>query len=658
MKLRASIVVSFVLGMVCTMIAQTTANNPTPASAQVPRLIKFSGVAKDESDKPITGVIGVTFSLYKEQQAGAPLWVETQNVQADSAGHYTALLGSASADGVPLELFSTAEAQWIGIRVSGQAEQPRVLLLSVPYSLKAADAETLGGLPASAFMPADSSGAAAKAASETSSSAAGPSPGLTGKGTTDYIPVFTSATVLGNSVMYETGGNVGVGTTTPGAGVDVVNSGTAVRGTSSGFPGVGVLGLTGTGWGVSGQSTGTVNGSAGVYGQSFAASGAVSGVLGQAISTSGNGVLGGATATSGFANGVQGVTASTGGNGVYGSATATSGYTAGVNGQSASPTGSGVFGNATATSGFANGVNGQTSSPDGNGVWGINLSTSAGAGVNGNSNATSGWGLGVSGTTASADGAGVVGTDTSTAGGVGVWGFVSSSNSPAVAASNTALNLEVTLAGPAPAVISAFVPNSNSSIFDVDSSGNGYFSGNLTVIGNLSKGGGSFKIDHPLDPANKYLSHSFVESPDMMNVYNGNITTDRHGLATVTLPEYFEALNRDFRYQLTVIGRFAEAIVKQEIENNHFTIKTNKPLVKVSWQVTGIRQDAYASAYRIPVEEEKPPQEQGRYLHPELFGAPAEQAIGYRAPPTPTKPSAHDETARVSLLKTPPGSLK
>ena len=152
--------------------------------------------------------------------------------------------------------------------------------------------------------------------------------------------------------------------------------------------------------------------------------------------------------------------------------------------------------------------------------------------------------------------------------------------------------------------------------------------GDVNVTGNLSKGGGSFKIDHPLDPANKYLYHSFVESPDMMDVYNGNVTTDQHGLATITLPGYFEALNRDFRYQLTVIGQFAQAMVASEISGNHFTIKTNKRGVRVSWQVTGIRQDAFANAHRIPVEVEKPVREQGHYLHPDLFNASPELAIG------------------------------
>jgi len=153
----------------------------------------------------------------------------------------------------------------------------------------------------------------------------------------------------------------------------------------------------------------------------------------------------------------------------------------------------------------------------------------------------------------------------------------------------------------------------------------GLFHGDVTVTGNLSKGGGAFKIDHPLDPENKYLYHSFVESPDMMNIYNGNVTTDSSGEAVVTLPDWFDTLNRDFRYQLTVVGQFAQAIVGSEIQNNRFTIKTNVGNVKVSWQVTGIRQDAYANAHRIPVEEEKSARERGYYLHPDAFNQPEER---------------------------------
>jgi len=107
------------------------------------------------------------------------------------------------------------------------------------------------------------------------------------------------------------------------------------------------------------------------------------------------------------------------------------------------------------------------------------------------------------------------------------------------------------------------------------------FLGNVSVDGTLTKAGGSFKIDHPLDPENKYLYHSFVESPDMKNIYDGNVVTNENGEAIVTLPDYFEALNRDFRYQLTVIGAFAQAMVAQEIKDNRFTIKTSAPGVKV-----------------------------------------------------------------------------
>jgi len=155
----------------------------------------------------------------------------------------------------------------------------------------------------------------------------------------------------------------------------------------------------------------------------------------------------------------------------------------------------------------------------------------------------------------------------------------------------------------------------------------GKFNGDVQVTGNLSKGGGSFKIDHPLDPENKYLYHSFVESPDMKNIYDGTVTTDQNGDATITLPDYFGALNRDFRYQLTVIGTFAQAIVSGEIENNQFRIRTSAPGVKVSWQVTGIRQDAYANRHRIPVEELKSDLERGSYLHPDVFNLPEEKNV-------------------------------
>ena len=167
----------------------------------------------------------------------------------------------------------------------------------------------------------------------------------------------------------------------------------------------------------------------------------------------------------------------------------------------------------------------------------------------------------------------------------------------------------------------------------------GGFNGDVDVVGYISKSGGSFKIDHPLDPANKYLYHSFVESPDMKNIYDGTVVTDGSGTATVSMPAWFEALNTDFRYQLTVIGQFAQAIVASEIANGSFTIKTSKQGVKVSWQVTGIRQDAWANAHRIPVEVDKSQEDQGHYIHPELFGHQGEPNIAAMHHPRPPAPA-------------------
>jgi hypothetical protein len=160
--------------------------------------------------------------------------------------------------------------------------------------------------------------------------------------------------------------------------------------------------------------------------------------------------------------------------------------------------------------------------------------------------------------------------------------------------------------------------------------GNITVTGNLTVTGTIFKGAGGFMIDHPLDPENKYLYHSFVESPDMKNVYDGNVITDARGEASVALPDYFEAVNRDYRYQLTVIGQFAQAIVSSEIKNNRFTIRTDKPNVKVSWQVTGIRKDPYAEHNRIHAEVDKSASESGTYLHPTEWGQPESKGIGYQ----------------------------
>jgi trimeric autotransporter adhesin len=164
----------------------------------------------------------------------------------------------------------------------------------------------------------------------------------------------------------------------------------------------------------------------------------------------------------------------------------------------------------------------------------------------------------------------------------------------------------------------------------------GVFNGDVQVNGALNvTGTKNFKIDHPLDPANKYLYHAAIESSEILNVYSGNVKTNKKGEAIVILPDWFEALNKDFRYQLTVIGQFAQAIVAEKIKGHQFRIKTSAANVEVSWQVTGIRSDAATRQLTFKVEEEKPLHERGTYLSPEAYGEPKEKGIKWARNPEP-----------------------
>ncbi len=518
----------------------------TAANTVVPPLVKFSGVLADVNNRPLTGTVGVTFSLYKDQEGGAPLWMETQNVTLDKAGHYTVSLGSTTSQGLPASPFAAGEARWLAVQMQGRAEQPRVLLMSVPYALKALDAETIGGKPLSALQLAAPSGSSASVSSNSNNppiaNAIACSTSSACK--SGHIPVFASnggAAKVKDSIIQESGSTL------------------SVAGSAS---------LTGP---ISASTTSSSSAAVVGYDNTSGGSAAVSGT-----STNGTGVVAtGVTGLLGTGAGEDGVGVSASGNlGVY-----ANGIAAGVYGVSTTSTG--VIGTSTNYIGVY-GSGGAT------GVTGV---SSSGPGVVAQS--ATAWALDAYGT--------------STATGV--------------------------LAGSA----SGFAA---------------WFNGNVDVDGNLSKAGGSFKIDHPLDPSNKYLYHSFVESPDMKNIYDGNVTTNGNGDAVVTLPKWFEALNRDFRYQLTVIGQFAQAIVGSEISHHQFSIKTDKPNVKVSWQVTGIRQDAWANAHRIPVEELKPGKERGSYLHPELYGAPEEKGVLWARDPKTMKQWKEARTKPAAIAAT------
>lgn len=752
----------------------------------VPTLVKFGGVLTDRNGKPLTNLVGVTFFLYADAQGGSPLWTETQNVQPDSLGHYTVVLGSTTSQGLPTALFSSAEARWLGVQVQGYAEQPRVLLLSVPYALKAGDAATIGGLPPSAFMLAPP--VSGKDASSSAVSRSGAEPNVGGSGSTGYLAGWIDNNGdLGNSVLFQVGSGssakVGLNITKPLATLDV--NGTAViRGTlepitkgvataSKGYAS-NPLDLEASSFSSSthkavmqhfeweaeptgnntnnpeatlnllfGQDTnvpaetGLKLSNTGVFtfaaGQTFpgTGSGTITGVTaGTDLTGGGNsgsvtlnldttkvpqlssnnaftgtqqfsGNIGVGTAPSGtsytplsvgsansfgtwfaIANSSSGghtwnILSAGGGNaegaGNLGITDLTGKSTIWLEGNTntANLTASGsaggaivdadVYGtnNATLTPGlrFGGGSSGETIASNRNvglNRYGLDFYSSFSPRVSITQTGQMGiatqvphnqldvvsqsngyaaiYGSGASAASGSGQGGGdgidVYGGDadlsSGSAAGNGVFGVGGSSGSYGGSGGvfTAGENAQDQTTGPAILTYPAAGG-------DPTGDGAGLLFGNVVVFGNLTELGGASKIDHPLDPSNKYLYHSFVESSDMMNIYNGNIVTDASGNATVQMPDWFEALNQDFRYQLTVIGQFAQAIVSQEIDGGKFQIRTDKPNVKVSWQVTGIRHDAWANAHRIPVEETKNERERGTYLAPELFGAPEERGFAW-----------------------------
>jgi hypothetical protein len=386
--------------------AVTNVGATNSTNAVVPPLVKFSGTLNDVSGKPLTGVIGVTFALYKEEQGGAPLWLETQNITVDKSGHYTVMLGSTTSTGLPADIFVAGEARWLAIRPEGQEEQARVLLLSVPYALKAGDAQTLGGLPASAFVQAapgtkssvgvnGTSGSASKAVTEAA---------ISGTGKTNFIPLWTNSTTLGNSLLFQTGGKIGINTTAPSASLSVNGNGTftssagsqALQVTQSGT-GSGIVASTNAteGYGIAGSATSTTNSAAGgigVFGFSENPSGygvqgtsgnvGVDGMGGSIGGLTGIGVQGlgdqygvsGSVASSLFPArqaGVLGTTASASSTayGVEGTATASSGSPIGVFGSATSAAGYGVYGNSTNVGVFGNGTGAKGIGIDGHGPF-------------------------------------------------------------------------------------------------------------------------------------------------------------------------------------------------------------------------------------------------------------------------------------------------
>ncbi|HEV2349800.1 MAG TPA: hypothetical protein VG028_08155 [Terriglobia bacterium] len=694
-------------------------------------MMKFSGVLHDSLGQPLTGVIDVTFSLYNIESGGSPLWFETQTVQADELGRYTALLGAMHTEGLPVDLFTSGEVRWLGIQVGSEAEQqPRVLLVSVPYALKAGDAETLGGKPASAYMLSDThkgtTSTTAASATGTNTAQDGSS-GKTrisqtsnqspmtacssvtsdGNATANSIALFTTACNLESANLVQFNGNLGFGTTTPQARLHIFGPTSSDSDARFNF----ILGdstpaAAGTGGGIlfSGYYSGTSlkagfanirgvkeNNTQGDYATAMIFdTRANGGNQTERMRITSTGSVGIGVTNPGASLEVMGADtqdqdarynifsfdstsagAGTGGGigfaGYFNGTSQAAGF-AGIRGVKENST-QGDYGSALIFDTRANGL-GQAERMRISSTGNVGIGTTTPAAkldVAGNINASgnitiagtlSGNGSGLTSLTG-ANVTGVVSSATNalTLGGVTAANYarldignslngnqsvtgnvsVASSASGATALSGQATDAtsaNIGLSGLADGAEGTGVygeAENGSTAFGIwgrSTSGYaGHFDGNVQIVGNLSKSGGSFKIDHPLDPARKFLYHSFVESPDMKNIYDGVVTLDDHGEAVVQLPDWFEALNRDFRYQLTCIGGYAPVYIADEVAHHQFRIAGGKPGLKISWQVTGIRQDAWANAHRIPVETEKPAREQGYYLHPELFGAPPEKSI-------------------------------
>jgi hypothetical protein len=263
----------------------------------VPQLVNYSGVLTDVNGKPLSGVVGVTFSLYQEEAGGTALWSEIQNVQVSKNGRYAVMLGSTTSTGLPEDVFVSGEARWLGVQAEGQAEQARVLLVAVPYALKAGDAETVGGLPASAFVLANggqaTAGSAKSGAGEGSASSRAAknsppaNPDVTGVGTVDYIPMWDTTSDIIDSVIYQKSSEIGIATTTPAATLDV-NGKTDIRNTLTLYPDGtnNTLAVNGTSFKVSSRGEVTF-----ISGQTYPGAGTITGVT----TASGSGLSGGGT---------------------------------------------------------------------------------------------------------------------------------------------------------------------------------------------------------------------------------------------------------------------------------------------------------------------------------------------------------------------------
>jgi hypothetical protein len=443
-----------------------------------------------------------------------------------------------------------------------------------------------------------------------------------GTGTTNFVPRWTNSTTLGNSLLFQTGGNIGLATTTPMEKFDIASGNLLVRGPQNFKAGTTAFLYVGD----------TSHPIEAIYNGGLAIGAFKAPKAFFIADFTGNVGIGTTKPTSGILNTVANSKSVVG--------LSTVGWNA--------PSGSGISGtdaiHANGGNGDPAGVGGQNGGAGVMGTGGVANGGVGGAGVIGTGGASGNQaGPGViaqGGSTAyccGGDGVVATGGDFDTGNGVTAAGGVSSGSGPAGVLATGGDGAYSNGPGVmATGGSGAFGGGDGIDAFPgVAPALAGSFSGDVHISGNLNVSGTkSFRIDHPLDPANKYLYHAALESSEVLNLYTGNVVLDASGEAAIQLPEWFEALNRDFRYQLTAIGAPAPNLhVAQKIRNNSFKIAGGSAGLEVSWQVTGVRQDAWEKAHPMAVEVEKPQRERGFYINPELFGAPSERSIDWARNP-------------------------